>query len=70
MAAQSEERVVSEDAQPVSDWYAACLLLWLDTVVQLELHRAGDNDGAALVRSLADRIDAGEPFGLSGGEPL
>jgi hypothetical protein len=41
------------------------LLLWLDTVVQFALHRAGDVHGAALVQALCLRADSREH--LAGG---
>jgi hypothetical protein len=41
------------------------LLLWLDTVVQFGLHRAGDLHGAALVQALCLRADSREH--LAGG---
>lgn len=39
------------------------LLLWLDAVVQLELHQRGDLAGAELLRSIADRAERRDHLG-------
>ena len=63
MAAPGENTVVHEAIQLGAELTRTWVMLWLDTVVRLQLHAAGDEHGAELVRSLADRIEAGEPFG-------
>lgn len=39
------------------------LLLWLDAVVQFQLHKQGDTDGAMLLRRVTDRIEGCEHIG-------
>lgn len=39
------------------------LLLWLDAVVQFQLHQHGNVDGARLLQRVADRVEQGEHLG-------
>jgi len=63
MAAPGDDKAVREAVQLGAELARTWVLLWLDSVVRLQLHAAGDEHGAELVRKLADRIEAGEPFG-------
>ena len=39
------------------------VLLWLDTVMQFQLHQHGNIDGARLLKQIADRLEGCEHIG-------
>lgn len=39
------------------------VLLWLDTVIQFQLHQQGNVEGAKLLKQVADRLEGCEHIG-------